>query len=379
MSKNLTGYADPRKNQGYWAVGDRLFPTKVQAILEAQKTDTWPTFHYNDQWWDSIDWSKEPEESLDDLYLRRAKQLRDQYDTLILRFSGGGDSMNILRTFVDNNIPIDAIVVNEWTEVENLDPETDYGCMEKRLVARPMLDDLEKQGYKFDRLQFDLSRFCEQVLSDKDWWWKTNTPRFRATEMGACRAILHPNMEKYNRAGTALILGLDKPVVRKIHNKIWSFVIPDDLPCLIPDVSWTHITPEPFYWTADLPELPCKQGHVAKNFLKNINDDSFVINDKMNKKWIYGLLYGKSLGMKLGDELPFWQVENIIDHHKTNDGQSPRNILTDRWIENSRLTPAWREGIDAADRAIKRKYKKQDHIWDDGLVQICTKPRWLGK
>jgi hypothetical protein len=38
------------------------------------------------------------------LYKERAQQLRDNYDELILYYSGGSDSHNILHTFLQNNI-----------------------------------------------------------------------------------------------------------------------------------------------------------------------------------------------------------------------------------------------------------------------------------
>jgi len=50
-------------------------------------------------------------ESLDFLYALRARQLREKYDYLVLYFSGGADSTNILKTFIDNNIFLDEIVM----------------------------------------------------------------------------------------------------------------------------------------------------------------------------------------------------------------------------------------------------------------------------
>ena len=53
----------------------------------------------------------EPKESLQTLYLTRAQQLRHEYDYLILLYSGGSDSHNILETFMLNDIFIDEILI----------------------------------------------------------------------------------------------------------------------------------------------------------------------------------------------------------------------------------------------------------------------------
>ena len=371
---------EPKKNQGYWQVGDKLFSTKVQALIEAQKTDSWPTFYYNDKWWDAHDWSVEPTESLKELYLRRAQQLREKYDTIIIRYSGGGDSLNILKTFLDNNIKIDVVVTNEYYQVENLDRSTDIGSLEKIKVAYPTLDRLQAEGHQFQRLDYDISIFVEQVLSDSEWWLKTNSPRFRATEIAAPRACLHPDLSKYNRPGTAIVMGLDKPHIDSIQDQIWYCFVNDNIPCVLPDASWSNFVPEPFYWSADMPDLPCKQAHVFKNWVKNSENTKLLggksLDDKINKKYAYALLYGDALEMKVGDPVPFFQVEDVVDI--TTDGNSPRNILADRWIENSRLTPQWKAGIQAADDAIHSRYKTHNTIWEAGLIGLRSKKRWLG-
>ena len=68
---------------------------------------------------DNANWSKEPEESLSELYKRRAYQIRDMYNYIIFYFSGGSDSITALNTFVKNNIPIDEIVVYINSDTDN--------------------------------------------------------------------------------------------------------------------------------------------------------------------------------------------------------------------------------------------------------------------
>lgn len=66
-----------------------------------------------------VDWSIEPKESMEELCYRRAQQLRDQYDYLILYYSGGADSKTILETFLKYNIPLDEVVVSRYVDIDD--------------------------------------------------------------------------------------------------------------------------------------------------------------------------------------------------------------------------------------------------------------------
>lgn len=97
----------------YYAVDDRKYATRLQALVATSnnsKSIKWhlPNFEKNIE---SLDLVKEPNETLDFLYKERAEQLRASYDHLILHYSGGHDSHNILETFMFNNIFIDEILI----------------------------------------------------------------------------------------------------------------------------------------------------------------------------------------------------------------------------------------------------------------------------
>lgn len=108
---------------GYFVVGDQKFYNKYQAILWSERTpNTHVKFVLNDDLYGQLDWTKEPEESLDQLYAERAWELRNKYDYLILHFSNGYDSSNILNTFVKHNIPLDEIFIRGCISQVDLDP-----------------------------------------------------------------------------------------------------------------------------------------------------------------------------------------------------------------------------------------------------------------
>jgi hypothetical protein len=69
------------------------------------------SWHFHDDLFSAIDVSSLGKLSLKELYRQRALQLRDEYDYLILNYSGGSDSGYILKTFVENGIKLDQVRV----------------------------------------------------------------------------------------------------------------------------------------------------------------------------------------------------------------------------------------------------------------------------
>lgn len=105
---------------GYYKFGNKIYLSRQDmlddAMLLLSKNYSLPLmqFIFNEEVFDKIDWTIEPSFSLKELYTQRAQQLRDDYDYLILSYSGGSDSHEILGTFLENNIFIDEIQVMHY-------------------------------------------------------------------------------------------------------------------------------------------------------------------------------------------------------------------------------------------------------------------------
>ena len=70
---------------GYYTVGDKFKTySKLEAIEEMARTGIHLEWHFNKPYYESFDWKKEPAESLDELYRRRAQEIRDRYDYIVL-------------------------------------------------------------------------------------------------------------------------------------------------------------------------------------------------------------------------------------------------------------------------------------------------------
>ena len=94
---------------GCYRVGDLKFYSKLQAIEMHTKTGIHPHWDFNEAVFDSYDWTVEPTEPLTEIYRARAQQLRDQYDYIVLMYSGGADSHNVLMSFLNNDIKLDEV------------------------------------------------------------------------------------------------------------------------------------------------------------------------------------------------------------------------------------------------------------------------------
>ena len=113
-----------------YQVGDSYFFSVYLALNEAMKTGKQVSFYCKDADYDKLDWTKEPEQSFDELMTAHAFDLRNRHDRLILGWSGGTDSHTIYRIFKQNNIHIDEILIKTSKHLEPY-PEHHFSWLKK--------------------------------------------------------------------------------------------------------------------------------------------------------------------------------------------------------------------------------------------------------
>jgi hypothetical protein len=94
---------------GYYSVGDIKTYSKIEAIELGKKTKLWPRWDFNDSIFGLYDWTTPCALSLKELYRQRAQQIREKYDYVVIWYSGGADSFNVLDSFLSNGIKVDEI------------------------------------------------------------------------------------------------------------------------------------------------------------------------------------------------------------------------------------------------------------------------------
>ena len=82
----------PHKELGYYICDHKVFTSKIHACIYATQHKKQIEWVFNNDVFDNFPWKIEPQESLDELYFQRARQIREQYDYICLAFSGGGDA-----------------------------------------------------------------------------------------------------------------------------------------------------------------------------------------------------------------------------------------------------------------------------------------------
>ena len=262
---------------GYYKVNDLTFTNKAQAVLAADQLNASITWNFFDDIW--TQWIESYRStlghiSLDELYKQRALQIRDQYDYLILNYSGGSDSHNILMTFLKNNIKLDEIYVRYSTTVDQkiyrpniLDTSSSNIFSEYDFCIKPTLEYVARYYPQIKITVGDMFQGVTPDIVDDDLFLKTHhhmgaffTLRIAAESNNILRLT-----NQGQRVG--VMIGVDKPHCIISDNKFYMYFMDA---ALVPAVSLndkTHNT-ELFYWSIDFPQLAFEQAWQCYQWIK---------------------------------------------------------------------------------------------------------------
>lgn len=270
VSNNTTSHSD---KLGFYKVGDKKFYNKTLALLENFRTKEDVHWIFNTKVYGSIDWTIPVETPLLELYKNRAQQLRDQYDYLVLYFSGGADSANILHAFVENNIFLDEIVMHlpkPVTSFNDTDLSNGNYYSEIKYSAIPILERYKNKINPATKILYqDFARAGLELL-EKDNWFELVSICTNITISGICRQMEQIAdsyyLDLYSKGKTvARILGIDKPLVYYDGEYYYSFFIDSNTYHYMTPVGITeNYQTEFFYWTPDMPEIIVKQAQLIK-------------------------------------------------------------------------------------------------------------------
>jgi hypothetical protein len=275
---------------------------KVQALLEAtrlrnqgQPCVIWYLYYHDT--YKNFNKDLLGKTPLKTLYKERAQQLRDNYDELILYYSGGADSHNILHTFLENNIKLDYVFVR-WpskmldkglytpnisdTSANNFVSEWDY-------AIKP---DLEYLKNNHPEIKIITADWLEQVDLTKynDDLFTTQNHMHSAVNFLRMQSYSDVEIDLLNRGKrVAAIWGTDKPrLKRNPDNGQVSFYFRDDVIQNAVPVNSDANNVEYFYWTPDMPILAYEMAYQLFLWFKanpdkqdflNINDDYFICSE----------------------------------------------------------------------------------------------------
>lgn len=308
-------------NKGVYTANGKFFYNKLDAILEANQSQKCVEWDYHHSIFNRYDWTIEPKVSLNDLYKERAQQIRDAYDHVVLFFSGGVDSWNILKTFVDNKIKLDEIYIfgafkAEESKIDQLGNDRTPGYYTREVKnALPLVKKLvDNHGVKVNL--YDWTDDIVNGVDDLDWFWKAGT-RFGPDVLG--RFKFHKKFKEHNALihrgkKVGFVFGIDKPrLLRDDHSIYFAFL---DVIMTTGNMPTNDIlgeyweNDEFFYWTPNMPELAIKQSHVVLNWLKS-NNKVHLIKDLKNIASYHDESYYKEVNFSVYPswDTSIWQVK----------------------------------------------------------------------
>lgn len=275
---------------GCYKAGEERIENKIQAMLRATEKNCQLEWDYFDDIFDKANRQSLPNIDIKELYRQRAQQLRDQYDYLILNYSGGSDSHNILKTFLEYNIKLDLIYV-QWPE----------SLMDKGLYV-PNAHDKSNANF---HSEWDLV-----LKKDLEWlgknrpdikieigdWTKTVKEKFYTDDLFSANVSNLPSIARAQKQNTfstyesiwsnqgksvGSIFGVDKTNIVRKGDK-WFFYFCDT-------AFMTQANPENpdgteyFYHTPTFPEIAIVQASMLKCWYEQHPDKQILIRAKSER------------------------------------------------------------------------------------------------
>lgn len=279
---------------GVYRVGDINCYSKLQAIELHAKTGIHPHWDFNETVFNTYDWTVEPAEPLLELYRRRAQQIRDQYDYVIVIYSGGADSETVLQSFVDNDIRVDEVA--SYVNYEATGEKTSYLNQEIFENAVPRIQKLRDTQPWIKHTLIDLAKlqidYFNSAEAKFDWIYNINMMFNSNCVSRESLALKIPEWANIIHQGKklALVWGYDKPrVYCDSDNRFYMRFIDifDSGPTVKSFSGSLPYKDELFFWSPACVQLLIKQGHVIKNFLrKNFTKSHFVSDQKSDLAYI---------------------------------------------------------------------------------------------
>jgi hypothetical protein len=349
---------------GYYKVGDRLFYSKIQAILYASEKNQRPEWIFNNSVFDSNDWTAEPSESLSELYNQRAKELREKYDYIILLYSAGSDSENILQSFLRQGLHVDELLTHTYekvakdvTELNYLDHSPSNSLYSEYVLHTvPRLKQISKQYPNIKITTWDVSDdilnhlvefdSAEWVTSKKEWLNISSGVRYNLLRLQEIRKTLDVTKK------IAILMGIDKPktaIDRQTNN---FFIFFTDLsanngPAFLL-LDHDNVTVENFYWHPASIRMLTKQAHIMKRHVES--------TPSLVPYW-----YLDQINSKVWSEMHEPTIRSVVY----------RDTWNHNWYQTSKPVRFWRCEFD---NWFFQKYSgsKIHSIWKEGIDHVVN-------
>lgn len=278
-------------NSAYYSVKEKIFFNKIDAILYANNDLSDVNWHFHQDLFNKHDWSVEPELTLDYYYKIRAQEIRNQFDYVVILCSGGADSTNVLKTFINNNIAVDEIIASAPLEgiknykFNNVDCSNSNTISETVYTQIPLINEIANSSSKIRITLHDYFKDIRDYKTDEwlyrcdDWIHPSSAARYRFERIDHLRKLAESNKK------IAFVYGIDKPIL--LMDKLLDiFILFSDLAVNVQrpafDREYPNVKNVLFYWDSTTADLVTKQAHVVAKWL-------FKSENKFNKQFLNDL------------------------------------------------------------------------------------------
>jgi hypothetical protein len=225
------------------------------------------------------------------MYKLRAKQIREAYDYVVIWYSGGSDSHNLLLAWIEAGLKIDEIATT-WNYEATGDKQNHQNA-EITNVVLPDIQKLKDSGFDFKFRLVDISQLCVDLFAS----WKSEFEyniNFHFSPNNPAKHIIRDKIKDYrdliaSGKKVAFVWGKEKPRIK--YDERYYFQFFDNVDnCVGPYTQRRYHQgwyDEMFYWSPEFPLIPVKQAHIVKNYVKqnNINIDDELLKYLLYPKW----------------------------------------------------------------------------------------------
>jgi hypothetical protein len=343
-------------NHGYYQVGNQAYVNKVEAILKAEATNQFPYFIFHDEEYSKFDWTAEPDQTLQQLYAARAWELRNKYDHLVLHFSGGSDSTNILETFIRNDIKLDEVLIrgpSEAAKRNKLDHSSLNLFAENYLNAYPLAEYV-KSTYMPDLkiTAVDTTKYTIDWWAKNPDWHEHNSFSIFGPSIAWRSDYLDIERDLLRTADSgkkvAHIVGIDKPTL-VYNNGEYKVKFLDNIRNNLLNIRLNRqdveYNLEAFYWAEGCAPMIIKQAHAVKNYIKQNQLSPDVLNKKgrAQHEWYGSIIYNRTLPVYFQSEKDGFGTFSLDGFfHEDKNSDHVKNYQRGIDVLNQRIPEKWK-------------------------------------
>lgn len=360
------------KRNGYYTVNADVYRSKLLACMAGTHYNVHPTWNFNQDVFDRVPWHIEPHETIQELYYKRARELREKYGYICIMYSGGIDSTCVIESFLDQGLHIDELVTTWSIEAAKKyhNTEDDRSAAntlaEWNFTIEPFLQKLAVSHPEIKITTIDsTSLIVESIYDETDFFdWDTyhNLPG-----MSRWAPLLrHFRQTLPQKPNPIILLGIDKPQLKLEQNNLYMYFL--DIITFLRSSDEFNV--EYFYWSPDAVDIVRKQCHLIFKFFdqnpqlrhllhKRNSELLNIFNSCIYPSWKITMFQAEKFTTILYNNQQVWIF-------KTSQFQQPDYV--DRW------TSYWRNFL----RSIDKKYLRYKNQLLDGLVGFPSKDYYIG-